>query len=98
MDLTPGPFPAGKGSPCDDLGLGMALDCGFRRNDGRLGAIHRAPTKNLPLSDMAPRAEGGRVGPGVDPRPVWIAACAAMTGPGVALGKGPGIEADDDCA
>ena len=58
MDLTPGPFPAGKGSPGDDLGLGMALDCGAGRNDGRLGAIHRAPTKNLPLSDMVPRVEG----------------------------------------
>ena len=34
---------------CGGWGARIALDCGLRRNDECLGAINRAPTKNLPL-------------------------------------------------
>ncbi len=38
----------------------MVLDCGFRRNDNRLGAMNRAPTKNLPLSGITTGPSSGR--------------------------------------
>ena len=34
--------------------LNVALDCGFRRNDGRQGAVNRAPTKNYACQPVAP--------------------------------------------
>ena len=39
--------------------LRMGLDCGLRRNDEHLGAINRAPTKNLLLSACVPPAAAG---------------------------------------
>ena len=62
MNLPPAPSLAGKGNQRDDRGLCISLDSGFRRNDESLGAMNRAPTKNLPLSALwSPRrAEDGR--------------------------------------
>ena len=36
----------------------MGLDCGLRRNDGGLGAIHRAPTKKPTLVSILTQSVG----------------------------------------
>ena len=67
-DLTPGPFPAGKGSdggagpPLSSREAGAvwrtvagSLDGGLRRNDEGLGAMNRAPyKKTYPCQSLAP--------------------------------------------
>ena len=64
-------------------GLCMGLDCGFRRNDGGVGAVNRAPTQKPTLVSLAlPRPDGGgdrlyRL-PGLRPLR-WGTACRAPT-------------------
>ena len=62
---TPNPLPKGKGSPRDDRGLYMALDCGFRRNDGVREAIGSRTNEHLPQSAYGPPAVRGEDGRGV---------------------------------
>ena len=69
MVLTPAPSPSRSNregwllpSPRPSPGGRGGLDSRESGNDGGAGAIHHAPTKNLPLSALwPPRSAGGRV-------------------------------------
>ena len=63
-------IPVIRGSPVE-------LDCGLRRNDGGVGAIHRAPTKNYPCQPYTPRCGGG----------TWILAHVGVMGGDLATGR-----------